>query len=278
MPAVTVAIPTQNRAEFLRRAVASVQEQSFRNFEIVVVDNASTDGTSEVIDGMADSSIRHDRSESTLGMLDNWNRCIQLAKGELLVILGDDDVMDRRFLEMSVCPHRENPGLAFTYAHCEKVDPEGVFLSRWGYQFAPAGVMTGAEYIIWSARFGCCLTNSSTVLMRTDLARSAGGFRAPFASNTFDFNMWLRLAQNHAVCFLDESLAQYTIHDNQVSALHWRSSNQTGRIGTELELIGALSELLKTRSPEVDVHELAELAGRANLRLAKLLSTVVPNL
>lgn len=278
MPRVTIAIPTRNRAPFLAESTASVCAQTFDDWELLVVDNASEDGTAEVVSGLRDPRVRYVRNTVRLEMLENWNRCIDLARGDLLAILGDDDVLTERFLEVSVGVHEQRPDVGFTYAHCSKVDREGTVTQRWGCQFAPAGWMSGSEYILWSARYGCCLTNSSTVLVRTGAARAAGGFVAQVAANTFDFNLWLRLALTHPVFFIEHDLVRYRVHDEQVSALHWRSSRQTGRIGTQLELVTALSALLRTRSAEVDPVEIAGLIEEANGRTARLLREAIPEL
>src|SRR5689334_23136615 len=95
---VTIAIPTYNRANFLKEAIESCLKQTFRDFELLVVDNASDDKTEDVVRSFKDNRISYHRNDKNLGIIGNWNKSIDLAKGELLMILGDDDKLHNNFL------------------------------------------------------------------------------------------------------------------------------------------------------------------------------------
>src|SRR5215831_17377998 len=89
--AVTVGIPTYNRAEWLRESIASVLAQSYANFQLLISDNASDDTTEEVVASFDDSRIDYVRSVTNVGLVNNFNRLVEFAKGEFLIILPDDD-------------------------------------------------------------------------------------------------------------------------------------------------------------------------------------------
>jgi glycosyltransferase involved in cell wall biosynthesis len=93
MPFFTIAIPVFNRFGYFKDALTSVLNQIFTDFEIVIVDDCSTDGTWEYIQTLQDPRIRIYRNEKNLGIVPNWRRCIELAKGKWFKFLMSDDLM-----------------------------------------------------------------------------------------------------------------------------------------------------------------------------------------
>lgn len=89
-PEISVCIPTKNRKAYLRRAIDNLKKQTFRNFEIVVSDNASSDGTANMVRCLEDPQVRLVET-SNVDRATNWNRAIRHANGEVIVFLSDDD-------------------------------------------------------------------------------------------------------------------------------------------------------------------------------------------
>ena len=104
-PLVTIAIPTFNRASWLKDCVLSALSQTYQRFEVVVSDNASTDETQEVLRQFTDRRLRVVRQKVNIGLLPNWNACIAAARGEYIVFVPDDDRipywMIARFVELA---------------------------------------------------------------------------------------------------------------------------------------------------------------------------------
>jgi len=92
-PFFSVAIPSYNRLFFLKEAVDSVLNQTFKDFELVIVDDYSTDGVWEYIKTINDPRIRAFRNEKNIGIVPNWRRCIEKAKGRWFKFLMSDDLM-----------------------------------------------------------------------------------------------------------------------------------------------------------------------------------------
>ena len=101
MAKVTVSIPTYNRARFIGKAVDSVLAQTYKDIEILIIDNASTDDTQKIISSFDDNRIKYVKNEENIGIIGNWNKCIGLAQGQYLMILGDDDVPHCDFIKKS---------------------------------------------------------------------------------------------------------------------------------------------------------------------------------
>src|SRR5215510_16389067 len=102
MPAVSVIIPTYNRAEFLRLAITSVLNQTFQDFEIIVVDDASEDHTHEVVSDFSDKRIKYIRHEANKRVSAARNTGVLSASGDYIAFLDDDDEWLPRTLQMQV--------------------------------------------------------------------------------------------------------------------------------------------------------------------------------
>lgn len=241
----TIAIPTYNREKYIKQSINSVLDQTYKNFELLILDNCSTDNTGKIVKNISDIRIRYLKNERNIGMINNWNKCVELAEGDYLIILGDDDKLYPEFLEHSLTAHQDNPKIGFSFTHCNKVDPDGKYLMRWGYQFTPSGCLTDYKYLYYTINYDCCLTNSSTVLINKKVFKKVGLFETPYGANTFDFNMWIKIAEEYDVYFIDKVLVDYRIHENQVSEIHWRRKEKcTGKIGTYLEIFGVIAFLM----------------------------------
>ncbi len=99
-PLVTIAIPTYNRADFLKQALESAVKQTYQNIEIIVSDNCSTDDTEIVAKRFNDPRIRYFKQSKNIGANPNWNFCLKYAKGVYFLLLQDDDLIDHDFVEV----------------------------------------------------------------------------------------------------------------------------------------------------------------------------------
>jgi glycosyltransferase involved in cell wall biosynthesis len=116
LPKVSILIPVFNRKDFITECIQSALDQTFADFEIVVVDNASNDGTWEICQqfAAADHRVRIFRNETNIGPVRNWIRCAQEAKGELSKILFSDDCLEQNCLTEMV-PKLDDSEVALVY-------------------------------------------------------------------------------------------------------------------------------------------------------------------
>lgn len=282
---VSITIPTYNRSRYISEAIESAINQSYKDIEIIVIDNYSTDNTEEVVKGFKefkDKGVQYIKNATNIGMMGNWNKCIEVSTGELLLILGDDDILYPNFVEESVSVFSKYPNIGFTFAHINKVDKDGNLLTKWGYQFTPAGLIKGIDYLLDTAKYSSCLTNSSSVVMNKKVFKEIGEFEAPLSQNTFDFNMWIKIANKFDIYFIDKILSDYRIHEDQVSEIHWRDKKKhTGKLGTYIELFQLASYILakeevKTNKDSYDL--IIKQISVWDIEMTKLLRELVPNL
>lgn len=102
-PLVTIAIPTYNRADgYLRGCIASALDQTYQNIEIVVSDNCSTDDTSGLVGSFTDERLRYIKHPENIGATNNFNFCLQEARGRYFLLLHDDDLIDNDIIECCI--------------------------------------------------------------------------------------------------------------------------------------------------------------------------------
>jgi glycosyltransferase involved in cell wall biosynthesis len=152
-PLVSVMVPVFNRRRLLPACLESALAQTCRDLEVVVVDNASTDGTWDVCQefAQADSRVRIFRNPENLGPVRNWQRCFKHAQGRYGKLLFSDDLMAPDYLEKTL-PLMRDPHVAFAFSKA-RIGPE-LEASRTAYRFAAhSGQFTRQQYIR-SALFG----------------------------------------------------------------------------------------------------------------------------
>lgn len=127
---VTVFIPTYNRAQLLRQTIESALGQSHADLGVVVSDNASTDETSAVVEGFDDPRIRYIRRSTNLGVVGNFNACLEEAKTEFTLIVPDDDLLHRDYLADAVGLLENHPKAGMVHTAFDLIGPAGEVLSR----------------------------------------------------------------------------------------------------------------------------------------------------
>jgi glycosyltransferase involved in cell wall biosynthesis len=202
-PKVSVGIPTFNRAHYLPDAMASVLAQTYADIELIVSDNASTDDTVHVLERIRDPRIRVQRNEANLGLVANFNRCLELARGEYVVILGSDDYWDPALLARLVPLLDENPQVLLVQSGGTVVTPEKQPLRT---HILPLERITpGLEYFRRVMMDELPDGFLSSTLFRVAAVRKAGGFDSRLP-NTQDFALVSRLVLEGDFGFVAEPL------------------------------------------------------------------------
>jgi glycosyltransferase involved in cell wall biosynthesis len=207
-PEVSVIIPTYNRCAMLLEAIDSVFAQTTQSFELIVIDDGSTDGTAEHL-ACLDKPIRFERIEHG-GPAAARNRGVSMAGTPLIAFLDSDDLWAPTKLERQLAFMRANPGCAISQTdeiwirNGRRVNPGLRHRKRAG------------DIFIDSLR--TCLISMSATMMRADLFRSLGGFDE-IMSAAEDYDLWLRILIDREAGLLDEPLVtRRGGHPDQTSA------------------------------------------------------------
>lgn len=124
-PLVSVIIPTYNRPDYLKEALASVVRQTYSNIEIIVSDNCSPENPQPIVDSFQDDRICFIRNEKNLGLFTNTMNAFKQTQGTYVVCVNDDDQLEPNFLEKLVPPLEGNPDLVIAFSDHYMVDAAG---------------------------------------------------------------------------------------------------------------------------------------------------------
>ena len=125
-PLITIGIPTYNRADsYLKQAIQSAVAQTYRNIEIIVSDNCSTDNTEALVRSFNDSRIRYFKQSKNIGMLNNSNFCLDEAKGAYFMQLHDDDLIDPDFVNVCMTAVHDDTNVGIIITGTRVIDEEG---------------------------------------------------------------------------------------------------------------------------------------------------------
>ena len=214
----SVIIPLYNKAPYVRKTIESVLGQTFSDYELIIIDNGSTDGSSEIVAGFSDPRIRIVRLEENVGVSNARNTGVALSTAPYITFLDADDWWEPTFLkEMAGLIERHpNAGIYGTGYYIVKNGKKRV---------APIGVEEGfsegeINYCTVYAKTLCMPLTSITVAIPRAVFDEAGGFK-PHLKLGEDFDLWIRIALKHKVVFLNKPLSNY----NQDVDVTYRGTN-----------------------------------------------------
>lgn len=126
-PLVSIGMPVYNAERYIRQALDSLLAQDYKNFELIISDNASTDSTSEICQAYVarDKRIRYYRNERNFGSIKNFNRTLELSTGKYFMWAADHDLWNPTFISRSVPILEENPEVGLVYSPAVLIDPDG---------------------------------------------------------------------------------------------------------------------------------------------------------
>jgi glycosyltransferase involved in cell wall biosynthesis len=227
-PAVSVLVTVFNREAFLEECLRSILASTFSDLEVVVVDDASTDGSVSVANRIAatDSRVRLSLNEKNLGDYPNRNRAAALASGEYLKFVDADDVLYPHSLAVMIDAMRANPEAALGLSW-NVIDPDRP------YPFASTPRETFAAHFLGTSLFG---VGPSASIIRRDKFAEAGGFRqVQFVGDT---DLWFRLASKWPLVSLPPALVWWRRHEGQqMSAEHANRGVLETRFNVEKEAL-----------------------------------------
>ncbi len=213
-PAISVAMSVYNCERFLAPAIESILSQSFTDFEFLILNDGSSDGSAEIINSYAahDQRIRPIHRENK-GLIVSLNQLLAEARAPLIARMDGDDISK---------PERFAKQIAFMAAH-----PDHGVLGTWTEDMDEDGSpyhMAGSDHPVTNEEFQNVVGERSplchpSVMMRRDLALEAGGYHAAFR-HCEDYDLWLRLASRTKICSIPERLLRYRHSDGQVSTKH----------------------------------------------------------
>ena len=240
MPTVSVIIPNYNHARFLRRRIDSVLSQTFQDFELILLDDCSTDDSRSILALYSqDPRVRIEFNETNSGStFRQWNKGVRLAQGKYVWIAESDDYADERLLEQLVAVLDKDPAVSFAYCqswvvsdddrvngfadfYLEYLDPH-----RWNSSFCVDGDEECRNYLVASNT----VPNASAVVFRRAIFERVGGADESLRM-CGDWKLWVSMALSGKIAYLGEPLNYYRSHERSV-----RSESRKGALSVAEDL------------------------------------------
>lgn len=193
---VSIIMPSYNTASFIEETIQSVLNQTYTNWELIIVDDCSTDNTNEVVDTIKDCRIHYLKNEKNSGAAISRNKALREAKGQWIAYLDSDDLWMPEKLEKQIKFMEEN-GYVFSYTNYEEIDFDG---------YKTGVKVTGPKKITKTGMFNYCWPGCLTVMYD---ANKIGLIQIEDIKKNNDYAMWLKVCRKADCYLLDEILGQY---------------------------------------------------------------------
>lgn len=209
-PLVSVVVPVYNAADYLRETLDSIVAQSYPNLEVLVADDASTDGSVEIAESYGDP-VRVIRRKRNLGAFSNAQDAMADAEGAFVCFFNADDIYHPEIVEQESSYLRGHPDVGMILSMDLSIDGEG---RAYGSIDLPPGVkprrpMDHREVLRWLMIHKNTFLRTPSAMIRKSLFDEVGPFREERFGHAADLDMWLRLARVRPLAILDEHLFGY---------------------------------------------------------------------
>lgn len=217
-PKVSVLIPSYNRAYIVRDAIQSAMNQTYQRFEIVVVDDGSTDNTRELISSLGIDRLRYIRHEENRGCSCAYNTALNAATGDTVAFLDSDDIWRPDYLRRLMDVLLKHPEVAAVFSDTELVQRDRRIPSLMSLMTKFPDVLRERSksdyYVLTPREMYLCLLEEvpikpSAVIVRREVFTHIGGFNEAWPSGT-DWDLFLRMSKHYAFAYVDTALVIQT--------------------------------------------------------------------
>ena len=237
-PVVSVILPAYNAAAYIRDAIDSVLTQTFIDFELLIVDDGSTDSTREITRSYDDPRIRLIASDRNVGLTASLNHALAQARGEFVARQDADDVSEPDRLDVQLTFLRHRPHIALVGSWFTVIDTHGHPVRR-------VTLPTGDLGLRWAMWFSCPFVHSAMMWRRLPVQNSVGGYDERFVYAQ-DYELWIRVVAHFRAATVPAYLLRYREHE---SSMTWTAGAHT-REGHCLRVAGVARTLGWTGSSD----------------------------
>jgi hypothetical protein len=211
-PLVSVLLPVHDGEAYLAAAIDSILRQTYDHFELIVIDDGSSDGSARIAQGYDDPRVRVVRNDTNLGLVATLNKGLALARGHLIARMDADDVADPRRLEAQVDRLLASSSIAALGTAIAYIDATGHVSS------VPPRQVQGATLLRWRLLRGTCVYHPTLMIERSRAGDDAR--YSPEFPHAEDYELLLRLSRRHDVDNLPQVLLHQRVHGGSVSSRH----------------------------------------------------------
>lgn len=210
---VSIVIPTYNRTNFLKLTLENLQEQTYTNIEVIVVDDGTPGSQNELL-CKEFKNVSYYKIKNTGGPANPRNFGATKVKGEYIAFLDDDDLWVKNKIETQIKVLEENPEVGIVHSCCELIDQNGVKL---GTIIGKPRNPSDKSWEVLHKMFGNWTLMMPTPLIRKTVLDQVGGFNVHMPSAGEDMEFWVRCAFYTQFLYIDKPLAYYRVHGGNIS-------------------------------------------------------------
>ena len=213
LPKISVIIPAYNHFRYLDQAIDSVLDQTYGNYEIIVVDDGSTDNTRQLVEGYG-NSVRYIYQENR-GLAGARNTGISAARGIFVAFLDADDYFEKDNLEKKISFLESHPEIDWAYSDWDYLDEDHHFLERGSIRWNYRGKKLKSalfEELLYNRNF----ISPCTVVAKKSVLEAVGYFDSDVVCQE-DWDLWLRLSLKYPSYYIDEVLVHVVVHPDSLS-------------------------------------------------------------
>ena len=208
LPLVSIITPVYNGSQYLSAAIESALAQTYKNFELLIVNDGSTDNSAAIIKTFIKDSRVFYIEQKNAGVAAARNTALKQARGKYIGFLDQDDLWFKNKLELQIAALEKDGSLALVHSRQDFIDSHG---NKIKYDW-----ITGGEGYCFRENFIKNRIAVLTVLIRKNIIDEIGFFNEQL-SGADDYEMWLRVTLKYPIKYIDQSLAFYRFHDSNVS-------------------------------------------------------------
>lgn len=219
-PYISVIIPNYNHARYLDARLESVLNQTFRDYEVIILDDKSNDNSLEVIDRYKGNPLITQivvNEENSGSPFSQWRKGFDLAKGELIWIAESDDTCEPTLLEKLVCQFQKDQNLSYAFCRSRLLTEDGTVKRILQSIFPQDLHMQGHEFIKQYLIWGCMVYNASSALFRKSFAMSIDPQYSTYRA-AGDWLFWIEMAEKGNVAIIADALNHYRTYSNNTTS------------------------------------------------------------
>lgn len=255
-PKVTVLMPVYNGEKYLSDAIKSILDQDFTDFEFLIINDGSTDGSVKIIESFSDSRIRLVNNEKNIGLVNSLNKGFELAKGEYIARMDCDDISlkNRLSVQVKFMDNNSGVGASGSFYYLLLNDKKAV-----------ADFPVSQEEMKCFMVFNCPIAHPSAIIRTSIVQKDKLQYRSEFI-HAEDYDLWSQISETSNLANVSDVLLTYRVHENQITGhkntvvakkislngIRSRHLNKLGIVPSaeELELHNLISDGLKPANDE----------------------------
>lgn len=254
---VTVLMPVYNAGEFLKEAIDSILNQTYEEFEFLIINDGSTDSSVNIIESYKDKRIKLIHNIENKGLVESLNKGIEIAQGKYIIRMDADDIAEVNRIETQVDFMENNSDVAVAGSNGV------IFLSDKPIIKKLTDLPIKYNEIKCKLLFECPIVHSAVIIRKNILLENNYRYSEKY-KDTEDYGLWIEIAKNHKIVNIPKKLLRYRIISSSITNQALKRINDRIKVMKNIYVLGLDCLEIKYSEEELDIH--AEIALSSTLK------------